>query len=89
MSLPLEPPFYLPPHPTLLGCYRAWFELPESNSRFPLAIYFTHGNVHVSMLLPPYIPPSSPRPVRHAQKSILYVCISIAALQIGSSVLSF
>ena len=46
------------PFPLLLGCHRALFELPESHSKFPLAICFTHGSVYVSMLLSPFIPPT-------------------------------
>ena len=38
-----------------------WLELPESYSRFPLALCFTNGSVHVSMLLSPFVPPSVPR----------------------------
>ena len=34
-----------------------WIELPESHSKFPLAIYFIFGNVYVSVLCSPYIPP--------------------------------
>ena len=34
------------------------FDLPESYSIFPLAIYFTYDNVGVSMLLSPFVPPS-------------------------------
>ena len=30
---------------------KAWFELPESHSKFPPATYFAYGNVHVSMSL--------------------------------------
>ena len=44
-SLPLDPPSYLPLHPTLLGCYEHWFELPESYTKFPLSIYFTYGTI--------------------------------------------
>ena len=43
--LPLEPPSYLPLHPTPLGYHGAPFELPGSHREFPLAIYFTYGNV--------------------------------------------
>ena len=43
--LPLDPPAHLPPRPTPLGWYRAPLsELPETYSKFPLAIYFTYGN---------------------------------------------
>ena len=31
-------------------------ELPVLNSSFPLAIYFTYGNIYVSMLLSQFIP---------------------------------
>ena len=45
--------------------------------------------MYVSTLLTPFIPPSpSPAP-DGVHKSVLCVCISIAALQIGSSVPSF
>ena len=37
-------------------------ELPVSHSRFPLAIYFTHGNIYVSVLFSQFIPPS-PSPI--------------------------
>ena len=33
------------------------FEFPESHSKFPLATYFIFGNVYVSVLCSPYIPP--------------------------------
>ena len=33
-------------------------ELPESYGNFPLAIYFTHGNARISMLLSQFVPPS-------------------------------
>ena len=36
-----------PPHPTHLGHHRAPTELPVLCSRFPLAIYFTHGSVYI------------------------------------------
>ena len=32
---------------------------PASQSKFPLMIYFTYGNVHVSVLLSLFVPPSS------------------------------
>ena len=68
-----------PPHPSRLSQSKE-FELPESHSKFPLAIYFTYG-VYVSMLRSPYIPPapSSPHPCR-VPRSGLYVRVSMAAL---------
>ena len=53
---------------------------PESDNKFLLAIYFTYGSVYASMLLCPFI---SPTPSSLVHKSVLYVCILIAALQIG------
>ena len=38
--------------------------------------------MYVSILPSSYIPPSPSSPASHVQKSILYVCVSIAALQI-------
>ena len=48
-----------------------------------------HTAVYVSMLLSPYLlpfPSSSPSTTNCDHKSVLNVCVSIAALQIGSSV---
>ena len=52
-------------------------------SNFLFAIYFMYGNTYISMLLSQFIPPS-PSPA--VSKFVLHVCISIPALQIGSSV---
>ena len=51
------------PLPTPLGHHRSHHqsELPVLYSSFPLVIYFTYGNVCVSMLLSQFIP-SSPSP---------------------------
>ena len=57
-------------------------EFPVSYSKSPLATYFTYDNVYILMLLSQFIPPSP----SHRVKSVLYVCVSIAVLQIGSSV---
>ena len=49
----ISPLLNLPPtpfHPSRLS-QRAWFELPESQSKFLLAIFFTYGNLYVSVLL--------------------------------------
>ena len=54
---------------------------PESSSKILLAIYFTYGSVCASILLSPFISPTSSSLVH---KSVLYVCTFIAALQIGS-----
>ena len=61
-------------------------EHPVSYIKPGLAIYFTYGNIHVSMLFSQIIPPlSSPR----VQKSVLYICVSFAVSPIGSSLPSF
>ena len=53
------------------------FEFPEPYSKFPLAIYFTYGNVSfpVTLSISPSPPFSS-----HVSKSILYVFFSIVPL---------
>ena len=56
------------------------FEFLESYSKFPLAVCLTYGSVHISMLLFPSVPPSSPR---RAHTSVLYVHVSSTALQTG------
>ena len=76
--LPLETPSQLPLYHTLLGVTEHQAELPASYSKFPLAIYFTHGRAYMSMPLSQFIPPS-PSP------AVLISLFSIAALQIGAS----
>ena len=44
------PPTSLP-IPPLQAVTEPRFEFPESHSKFPLAVYFTHGSVYVSLLL--------------------------------------
>lgn len=62
-------------------------ELPASYSEFPLAVYFTHGGVYVSVLLSQFIPPLSfPASVSNSSPPCLRLT---AALQIGSSVPAF
>ena len=53
------------------------FEFPEPYSKFPLAIYFTYGNVSFHVTLSIHLTRSSPLPM---SISVLYVCFSIAAL---------
>ena len=56
-------------------------------SRFPLAVYFTHGTVYMPTPVSQFVPtsPAALVPV-NVHISILYVCVSIPALQIGSFV---
>ena len=84
MALLLEHPSHLPYHPTPLGCYQAQYEFHDSYSKFSLTIL--HMIMYISLLLSPYIPAPPPSCVH---KSVLNVCISIAALQVGSLVLYF
>lgn len=64
----------------LLKCqewYRAWAECSVLYSEFPLAIYFTYGNVQVSMLLSQIIPPS---PSSTGSKSLFFIFVFPLAL---------
>ena len=81
--LNLPPTFHSPP---LCLSQITRFELPVSYSKSPLAIHFTYGNAYVSMLLSQFVPPS-PSPM--CPESVLYVCVSVAALHVGSSIPSF
>ena len=73
---PLPPPSS--PHPSGLSQSTS-FECPASCIELTLVIYFTYGNIHVSVLFSQISPPSpSPR----VQKSVLYICVSFAALHI-------
>ena len=75
-----------PSHPIslLLVITEHWAKLPMPYSSFPLAVYFTHCSGYMSVLLFQFIPPSRFPPCVY--KSVLYVSISIPALQIDSSV---
>ena len=58
-------------------------DLPVLCGCFPLAIYFTFGSVYMSMPLSHFVPATFPLP--HVLKSILYVCVFIPVLPLGSS----
>ena len=81
-----EPPSHVLPHPIPLGCPRAPALSTLRYVSSLLVSYFTYGNTHVSM-------PLSHHPTlafsHRVQKSVLYVCVSFAALRVGLSVSSF
>ena len=62
-------------------------ELPLLYSNFPLASYFTHDSVYMSMLLSQFVLPSPSSHCVHL--SVLYVYICISSVWRGSSVLFF
>ena len=78
--------FHLPPTPTPSHPSRSSQSTePPGLYSFPLAVSLTQGSVYTSVLLSQFVPRLS-FPGTHAHKSILCVCVSISALQIGSSV---
>ena len=59
-------------------------------SRFLLVIYFIHISVYMSIPISQFIPPPPPPPLPLSPLGVhtfvLYICVSISALQTGSSV---
>ena len=74
-----EPPSHLPPQPIPLGCPRALALSAVSCIRLGLVIYFTYGNVHISMLFSQIIPPSPP-PTE--TKSLFFITVSLLLSQV-------
>ena len=68
-GIPMSPPSWTsllplsPSYPSKV-VIEPMFEFPESYSKFPLALYFTYGNVcfHVTLFLPLLPPPPPPPP---------------------------
>ena len=86
---PPKPPCHLPSLHTLLDfVMEPLFEVPESYNKLPLTICFTYGIVNFHVILSIHLTLSL-LPSSRVHKSVLYVCFSIAALQINSSVPSF
>ena len=71
--------------PSHLGHHRALSGVPCANSRFSLVIYVIHSidTVYINPNLP--IHPTPPSQLGN-HKFVLYICVSISALQIRSSV---
>jgi len=80
--LPPGPPCRPPPIPLIGVITEHRVELPMLYSNFPQALCFTHGSVYMSELLPVRPALSFPICVR---KSVPCVCVSIPALEMGSS----
>ena len=68
--LPLEPPSQLPPHRTSRLSQSTGFGFAGSYNKFPLTVYFTYGNVYISMLLSQIIPSSPSLTVPQSLSSI-------------------
>ena len=75
----MSPPSHLPPHPTLQLVTEPLFELPESHSKFPLAIYFPYGNISFPVTPFPCIPPS---PTSLLPTSIILFSMSVSPLKV-------
>ena len=75
-----------PPHPSGLS-QSTGFGCPASCIDLALVIYFTYGDIHISMLSFQIIPPS-PSPTE-SKSLFFYIYVSFAALHIGSSLPSF
>ena len=68
-----------PPNPYILPCWviaEHWTEFPVPYSSFPLAIYFTHGSVYMSIPISQFILSLSPTPHPHTHSLHLrlYFC---------------
>ena len=89
IGIPMYPPsqtsLHRPSHLTLQPVAEPLFEFPESHSKFPLAICFTRGIINFYVTLSIRLP-FSLLSSHVVHRSVLYVCFSIAALKINSSV---
>ena len=88
IGIPMSPPSQTslpsPSHPTLQPVTEPLFKFPGSYSKFPLAIYFAYGIVNFYVTLSIHLPLSL-LSSHHVHRSVLYVCFSIAALKVNSS----
>ena len=70
---PLGPPFHHTPQPTSLGHHRAQSWAPCAIRQVPIAVYFTHGSVYMSIPISQFIPPSLPPPCPHVHSLCLHL----------------
>ena len=63
-----------------------WLSCPASCIKLALVIYFTYGDVHVSMMFSQIIPPL---PSLTESKSLFFHLCLLCCLHVGSSVASF
>ena len=65
-----------PPHPTSIPAFQVVTErqaqLPARQSRFPLAVSFTHGSVYTAVPISRFMPPPPPFP--HIHSLHLHLC---------------
>lgn len=87
MCSPILNPLPLLPTPSFWVAPEHQFCVPCFMHQMKSHIHLTYGNIYVSMLFSQIIPPS-PYPTEH-QSLFLYICIALAVLNIGSSLLSF
>ena len=74
-----EPLTHLPPQHIPLGCPRAPALSAASYIKLALVIYFTYGNIHVSMLFSQIIPPSlSPTESKVCSLNLCFVAFRYA-----------
>ena len=73
-------------HPTHLGLHRAPSWAPCALRQFPLAICYTHGGHCTSAMSILTSQPTPPSPSPPEPTSVLSICVSLSALQIGPSV---
>ena len=84
VSIHMPPPSgaFLPittPIPTLQVITEHRVELPVLYSNFLLALYFTYGNVYISVLLSQFVPPS---PAPAVSKGLFFVFLFMSSKQV-------
>ena len=77
--LPVEPPSYLPPHPTPLGWSRAPVWVSWDIQQIPFGYLFTYGNVSFHVTLPIHLTLSFPLPM---SVSLFSLSVSLSCLLI-------